>query len=91
MVTGYDPGDFVARPELLTQIVLDEDRPGWEDLQRLAIQTESPSSGQVRLRTKSGAIKWVDVVLTPVVTAEGRALGLPWFGSRHHDAPGRAR
>src|SRR4029450_10883439 len=35
-LTGYDPLAFLQRPELMTELVVEEDRPGWDLHHRLA-------------------------------------------------------
>ncbi len=75
-VTGYDAADFMSRPALSDELVLEDDRQTWADFRRRAMQAELPVSCQVRLRTKDGTLRWIDVVATRVTTAEGRDLGV---------------
>lgn len=76
VVTGYDAADFMNRPTLANEIVVEDDRELWTDVQRRAMQSESALSCQVRLRTREGTLKWIDVRVIRVTTADGRHLGI---------------
>ncbi len=75
-LTGYDATEFMNRPALVNDVIVEEDRGIWADFQRRATNAEAPLRCRTRLRTKAGEIKWVDVVLTGVVTRDGGSLGI---------------
>jgi formate hydrogenlyase transcriptional activator len=75
-LTGHEPAAFMERPALMTELVVDEDRQTWESQHRLAATSAGPLRGECRLRSKDGEVRWTDVVVSPVATADGQQLGV---------------
>jgi PAS domain S-box-containing protein len=75
-VTGRPASEFAARPSLLAEIVVDDDRALWERHMREATSSESPTRVEFRIRTVTGEWRWIDHVSTRVVGADGRDLGI---------------
>lgn len=77
-VTGYTTAEFFANPDLLADIVLDEDRQLFQ--QHLESQTEKPdSAGQqaidFRIRRKNGETRWIAHVSQAIYVKEQQFLG----------------
>ena len=75
-ITGYTAQEFEARPSLLHEIVIDEDRALWSAHDSSALQAGGPSRIQFRVRRRNGDIRWIEHACTPVVRADGERLGL---------------
>jgi PAS domain S-box-containing protein len=65
-VSGYTPEAFREAPELLSQVVLEEDRPAWMAHQREALQGRAVPSIEFRIRTRHGEIRWVEQSNNPI-------------------------
>lgn len=74
-ITGYDAAEFISHPGLITEILWEEDRPKWADHQHRNPQDSAMPGLEVRIRTKEGQTRWLDLVVTPVTSLEGRSLG----------------
>lgn len=60
-ITGYSPAEFISDPDLMMNIVLDEDKAIAQNA--LGIRTGEPanvSRSEFRITTKSGAVKWIE-------------------------------
>jgi PAS domain S-box-containing protein len=73
-VSGYRAEEFIARPELLSEIVHDEDRA------RVAAHLGHGDCGgletvEFRIRHRNGEERWVEHICQPVTDASGRHLG----------------
>ena len=75
-LTGYERDAFMERPELMTGLVVDADREAWASHHRLASTSAEPLHAECRLRSKDGDVRWVDLVVSPVATADGQDLGV---------------
>jgi formate hydrogenlyase transcriptional activator len=75
-VTGYAAARFEQRPALLAELVLDEDRPGWEAHRRAAAASGLPSGFVFRIRAPGGETRWIEHVCRPVTSEDGRDLGV---------------
>ncbi len=75
-LTGYTDAEFVSRPALADEMVVESHRQEWLDLRRRAFDAAGSPSCQVQFRTKDGTLKWVDVVATRVTAKDGRYLGI---------------
>lgn len=75
-LTGYQRDAFMKRPELMTELIVEHDRETWASHHRLASISSQALHTECRLRSKDGDLKWVDVVVSPVATADGHDLGV---------------
>ena len=75
-ITGYDAAAFTSRPALLTEIILDEDRPNWLAHRRASAASPTPVRLEFRIRTAVGETRWIDHVCAPVVGEDGANLGI---------------
>jgi PAS domain S-box-containing protein len=76
-VSGYPPQAFKERPQLLGELVLEEDRAAWEAFQADSLVSSEVCSLQYRLRTRAGEVRWVEQANNPV-----HLDGAPPAGSR---------
>jgi PAS domain S-box-containing protein len=74
-ITGYTPDDFLADPDLFAKIILPEDRPTWKEHGHAAHQDPTLREVKVRIRTKSGEVRWIEHACQPVKTPGGESLG----------------
>jgi PAS domain S-box-containing protein len=74
-VSGYGTTDFMRSPELLGQLVLEEDRAAWEAYQREALEGKRLASVEYRIKTREGAVRWVEQASNPVLLEGGRFAG----------------
>ncbi|MBK8791766.1 MAG: sigma 54-interacting transcriptional regulator [Holophaga sp.] len=65
-VCGYTPEEFRNSPELLSQIVIEADRPAWQAHQGEALQGHPLPSLEYRIHTKEGQIRWLEQANNPV-------------------------
>ena len=73
-LTGYCQSEFVAHPELLTTIVLAEDRP-LVALHDKGADLIEPHRTDLRIVTRAGKIKWVAHVCQAIIGDNGEWLG----------------
>jgi PAS domain S-box-containing protein len=74
-VTGYDAAAFLSRPELLDDLVLDEDRDSWRQHRSSVQGRPAPSSLQFRIRTRDGGTRWIEHVCSGVTGPDGSDRG----------------
>jgi PAS domain S-box-containing protein len=74
-VTGYDAAAFLSRPELLNDLVLDEDRDSWRQHRSSVRGLPAPSSLQFRIRTRDGETRWIEHVCSGVTGPDGSDQG----------------
>jgi PAS domain S-box-containing protein len=74
-VSGYDTDDFRRSPSLLEQMVLEEDRPAWAAYQRGALEGKRLPPIEYRIKTREGAVRWVEQASNPVLLEGGRFAG----------------
>ncbi|MBK8794459.1 MAG: sigma 54-interacting transcriptional regulator [Holophaga sp.] len=74
-VTGYAPQAFTANPDLLEQMVAEEDRPTWRRHQTAALAGEPQGSLEYRIQTKTGALRWVEQDDNPVQIGDNQNAG----------------
>jgi PAS domain S-box-containing protein len=75
-VTGYEPDAFIERPTLLAELVVEEDRCRWSVHRDKALTADAPQTVEVRIRTRAGDTRWLDVAEAPVRGPQGEPLGL---------------
>lgn len=74
-VTGYASEDFIQNPELLEQIIVEEDRAFYIEHKSIAKDVKEPHKFQFRLIRKDGALRWIEHHCVPVYDDSGRYLG----------------
>ena len=74
-LTGYDAAAFAARPGLLTEIVVEEDREAWRLHRQAPGGLRSRDATEFRIRTRDGRIRWIGHVCSAVVGPDGSNLG----------------
>lgn len=74
-VTGYDPGQFAADPELWNTIVHPLDRDLWRNHRKAARAFSHVDELQFRIVTKDGMTKWIGHVCVPIRDEDGLFLG----------------
>jgi len=74
--TGYAADEFYRRPALSTELVVEEDREGWETHRLEALAGSAPQGLEFRIRTKDGQIRWIEHLCTKVVGGQGEFLGV---------------
>ncbi len=74
-VSGYGTDDFLRSPALLEQMVLEEDRPTWDAYQLEALAGKRLPPLEYRIRTREGAVRWVEQASNPVLLEGGRFAG----------------
>ena len=74
-LTGYTPEEFLDRPQLLEEMVVDEHRAGWQAHLRAKSGGGSAQRLEFQVRTKAGELRWVEHLCAPVVAADGAFLG----------------
>jgi len=75
-ISGYPPQAFIDHPTLFEDIIVPEDRDLW-DQHRIEGKTESGfREAQFRIRTRTGAIRWIERACQPVTDDQGEFLGL---------------
>ena len=75
-ITGYGADEFVEDPSLLVRIVHPDDRPGYEEHQRLL---HADPAGMERLEyrvlARDGSEHWIEHICRPLYSAEHKFLG----------------
>ncbi|HEX4023428.1 MAG TPA: EAL domain-containing protein [Steroidobacteraceae bacterium] len=72
---GHDPVELVETPTRYREIIHAEDRAAVEEaISALLTREAPPSTIEFRMRTRDGAVRWVENRLTPVRDAEGRLI-----------------
>ena len=75
-VTGYDPEDFLADPDLLTRIIHPEESERFQSCLQQAALTGKVQETECRLIRKDGTVGWIAHLCRPVYDEEGVYLGL---------------
>ena len=74
-LTGYDVTAFAARPELLNEIVVEEDREAWRLHRQAPGDAPSRDAIEFRIRRRDGPVRWIGHVCSAVVGPDGSNLG----------------
>lgn len=75
-LTGYTAEEFIDNPELLTGVVVSEDRDIWKHHRREELENPTFMEIQFRIQTKDGRIRWIEHACKPVKYETGEFLGL---------------
>jgi two-component system nitrate/nitrite sensor histidine kinase NarX len=73
-ITGYSAQQFLAKPDLLVELILPEDRKSWVQHRRHA-ESRNPGEVEFRIRRQDGEIRWIEHACQPVSDLEGICLG----------------
>ena len=77
-ITGYSDKEFLTEPNLLGEIVVDEDKSVWDnhtEEENYGNKLDKLSEIQFRIKRKDGKIIWIDHACHRVITDEGIFLG----------------
>jgi len=77
-ITGYSVTDFMERPELISEIIIPEDRAIWNDHDHGSTNnTETtPSECHFRIKNKNGHIRWIAHICQSVYNEQGDEGGV---------------
>ncbi len=75
-MTGYDPSDFLSRPELLDLLIHPEDRIRFQIHRQLVHERTLPEEIEFRLLRRDGKMRWIHHVCTPVFDQDGQYQGV---------------
>jgi PAS domain S-box-containing protein len=74
-VTGYSPEEFVKRPELNHEIIVESDQKKVKQHHQFAISDTIPHELEYRIKTKSGELRWISHTCSPIFNEEGEFIG----------------
>jgi len=74
-ITGYNPDEFLADPDLLYRIVHSDDRPRFDAHRQEAKQKKIPGEIEFRIIRPDGTYRWIGHACQPVFDDDGRFLG----------------
>ncbi len=74
-ITGYTPAQFLARDDLLCEIVLPEDRAVFEAHRQQTGDVPGPYEVHFRIRRADGAVRWIEHACQPVYDETGAFWG----------------
>lgn len=75
-ISGYDPEAFLADSTLLRRLIVPEDLSVWDGHVHPAPPGDRCGSLQIQIRTRSGEIRWIEHVCTPVRGPDDEYLGI---------------
>ena len=85
-VTGYTRDELLSDPDLLTGIIVPEDKGIWEKHRHGDLQESDHCSIEFRIERKDGVIRWIEHTCVPVRGGEGAFLG---YRACNRDITGR--
>ncbi len=74
-ITGYNVDEFIANPDLLSEIIIPEDKVIWLEHKHGEDSKPGEHDVQLRIRRKDGEIRWVEHVCQAVIDDQGSFLG----------------
>jgi len=74
-ITGYNVDEFIADPDLLSEIIIPEDKEIWLEHKHGEASKPGEHDVQLRIRRKDGEIRWVEHACLAVIDDQGRFLG----------------
>jgi len=75
-ITGYSPGEFIANPRLMKDVVYGEDRGKWDDHYKCHGDLACGACDlEFRILTKDGSVRWISHICQPVFGEDGTYLG----------------
>ncbi len=75
-ITGFSPQHFAHNPNLVSEIILPEDKDIWLQHRHDTLNVQGPQSIVFRIRRKDGEIRWIDHVCQPVTDKQEMFIGV---------------
>jgi PAS domain S-box-containing protein len=75
-VTGYDAADFGSRPQLIEEIVVEEDRDAWRRHHGGGQAAPGGAPIEFRILTRDGRTRWIEHVCSRVSGPDGSSQGI---------------
>jgi PAS domain S-box-containing protein len=75
-ISGYQPEDFIRRPDLFREIIVPEDWDLWDGHDCIALKEPGVRECQFRMQRPDGTIRWIEHVCQPVRDVAGKYIGL---------------
>ena len=75
-ITGYPVQQLINRPGLLNEIILPDDLTPWQEHRQAVHSLHKKAQIQVRIRAKSGQIRWIEHICQPIHGDQGEYLGV---------------
>lgn len=75
-VTGYRQEDFYARPHLMNELIVEEDRTVWNKHVHRMHEHGVPERLLIRIKTRQGELRWLEHLCSDVRDGQGRILGV---------------
>lgn len=76
-ITGRRPDEIIADPSILYNVIFEEDLPKLLEIEKDAQQKRKVFNAEVRCRTHTGEIRWLNIVSTPRELDNGQIV---WDG-----------
>ena len=74
-VTGYDVASFLRQPDLVTDILVDEDRGAWRQHRGEGHSGSGRRTMEFRIRRRDGETRWVEHACARVLGPDGSDMG----------------
>jgi PAS domain S-box-containing protein len=74
-LTGYTAAEFIARPNLVREIVHPDDLPTWDAHECRVAATGEAGEAEFRIVRPDGSVRWLAHACYPVHTADGQPWG----------------
>lgn len=75
-ITGYRQEDFYSQPNLMSRLIVHEDRAAWIQHEHQMLEHGMPERLLLRIRTRGGEVRWLEHVCSEVRDAKGKVLGV---------------
>jgi PAS domain S-box-containing protein len=75
-ITGYKPELFLNKPDLIYEIIVEEDKDIWNMHRHDVIDVPGPRRAVFRIQRQDGKISWIEHVCQPVTDDQGNFLGV---------------
>ncbi len=74
-ISGYAPRQFMDNPSLFREIIIPEDQDVWDKHCQDCRREPEAREMQFRIRSRDGAIRWIEHACRPVQLDQGEVLG----------------
>jgi len=74
-ISGYTPGQFIDNPSLFREIIVPKDQDIWKKHYHDSRKEPKAREIQFRIRSRDGAIRWIEHACQPVIGNQGEILG----------------
>ena len=75
-ITGYTAAEFMAEPDLLSQIIIEPDQLMWRKHQEGESTVEGQCEIKFRIRHRHGEVRWIEHACRTVVSPDGEDFGV---------------